>query len=91
VIWGSEVLITGPVVSSKAWKLLCGIEPLRHRLVHGFKAIDPARMKAATSLLLLLVEDHDWLESVPLVDAKRQKDRILVGSLLSPTSSASKR
>jgi hypothetical protein len=73
-----------PRVSSKAWKLLCGVEPLRHRLVHGFKAIDPARIKVATRLLLLLVENHDWLESVPLVDAKKQKDRILVGPLLSP-------
>jgi hypothetical protein len=71
-----------PGVSAKAWRLLCAIEPLRHRLVHGFKTVDPIRVKTATSLVLFLVENHQWLESVPLVDAKKKKDRILVGSLL---------
>ena len=72
-----------PVVSASAWRLLCDVEPLRHRLVHGFKTVDPIRTKTATRLVLFLVENHQWLESVPLVDAKKKKDRVLVGSLLS--------
>ena len=28
--------------SAKAWKALAKIEPLRHRIVHGFKTSDPA-------------------------------------------------
>lgn len=72
-----------PGVSAKAWRLLCGVEPLRQRLVHGFKTVDPIRTKTATRLVLFLVENHQWLESVPLVDAKKKKDRILVGTLLS--------
>jgi len=73
-----------PEPSARAWRLLCSVEPLSHRIIHGFKTVDPIRAKAATRLVLFLVENHQWLEDVPLVVAKKKKDRILVGSLLSP-------
>lgn len=48
-----------PNKSGKAWKALVKIEPLRHRLVHGFKTSDPAQIKAATQLVLILVANHE--------------------------------
>jgi len=75
--------------SAKPWKLLCEIEPLRHRLIHGFKAIDPARIHAATKVVLLLVSEHQWLEDVPVVVSRKPSERVLVGPLLTARRSAS--
>jgi hypothetical protein len=76
-----------PNKSGKAWKALVKIEPLRHRLVHGFKTSDPAQIKAATQLVFILVAHHEWLSDLPVVDAPRKRDRFAVGSLLTPRRS----
>ncbi|TYQ25427.1 hypothetical protein PseudUWO311_15525 [Pseudanabaena sp. UWO311] len=68
--------------SAKGWKALAEIEPLRHRLIHGFKAMDPIRVQAATKVVICSVSNHDWLSTIPIVDASKEKDRIVVGSLL---------
>ena len=73
--------------SGKAWKALAKIEPLRHRIVHGFKTSDPAQIKAATQLVLILVANHEWLSDLPVVDAPKKRDRVAVGSLLTPRRS----
>ncbi|NJM48328.1 MAG: hypothetical protein HC860_20925 [Alkalinema sp. RU_4_3] len=74
--------------SGKGWKALRDIEPLRNRIVHGFKSIEPDRIHAATSVVLCLLSDHEWLSSVPIVDAAKTKERILVGPLLNPRRSS---
>lgn len=74
--------------SAKGWKALVEIEPLRHRLIHGFKSMEPVRVQAATKVVIRLVSDHDWLSAVPIVDAPKKKDRIVVGSLLKPKRSS---
>ena len=76
--------------SAKGWKALVAIEPLRHRLIHGFKSIDPARVQAATKVVIHLVSNHGWLSAVPVVDAPKKKDRIVVGSLLEHKRSSNK-
>lgn len=78
-----------PGASAKPWKLLCEIEPLRHRLIHGFKAIDPPRIQAATKVVLVLVSQHQWLEDVPIVDSRKASERVLAGPLLTARRSAS--
>jgi hypothetical protein len=77
-----------PRKSAQSWKLLCEIEPLRHRLIHGFKSIDPPRIQTATKLVLLLISEHQWLEDVPIVDSRRPSERVLVGPLLTARRSA---
>ena len=79
-----------PGKSGKHWKMLTSIEPLRHRLIHGFKTVEPARINVATRLVIFLVINHEWLSEVPIVDAARKKDRILVGSLLTPRRTGKK-
>lgn len=71
-----------PNKSAKGWKALVEIEPLRHRLIHGFKAMDPVRVQAATKVVICSVSNHDWLSTVPIINAPKKKDRIVVGSLL---------
>ncbi len=71
-----------PNKSAKGWKALVEIEPLRHRLVHGFKTMDPVRVEAATKVVICLVSNHDWLSNVPIIDAPKKKDQIFVGPLL---------
>ena len=78
-----------PGTSAKPWKLLCEIEPLRHRLIHGFKSIDPPRIQAATKVVLVLVSQHQWLEDVPVLDSRKPSERVLVGPLLTARRSAS--
>lgn len=80
-----------PGKSGKHWKLLTSIEPLRHRLIHGFKTVEPARINVATRLVIFLVINHEWLSEVPIVDKARDKDRALVGSLLTPRRTSKKR
>jgi len=77
-----------PGASAKPWKLLCEIEPLRHRLIHGFKAIDPPRIQAATKVVLILLHEHQWLEDVPVLDSCKPSERVLVGPLLTARRSA---
>lgn len=77
-----------PGSSAKPWKLLCEIEPLRHRLIHGFKSIDPLRIQAATKVVLLLITERQWLEDVPIVDSRKARERVLVGPLLTARRSA---
>ena len=74
--------------SAKGWKALVEIEPLRHRLIHGFKSMEPVRVQAATKVVIRLVSDHDWLSAVPIVDAPKKKDRVVAGSLLEPKRSS---
>jgi hypothetical protein len=68
--------------SKKGWEALTYIEPLRHRLIHGFKAIDPIRVQAATKVVICLVSNHEWLSTVPILEAPKKGDQIVVGSLL---------
>jgi len=77
-----------PGISAKPWKLLCEIEPLRHRLIHGFKSIDPPRIQAATKVVLLLVSESQWLEDVRIVDSLKARERVLVGPLLTARRTA---
>lgn len=77
-----------PKNSGKGWKALAEIEPLRHRLIHGFKAMDPEIVQAATKVVIRSVSNHDWLSTVPIVDAAKEKDRICVGLLLEPKRSS---
>ena len=76
-----------PNKSAKAWKALVQIEPLRHRIVHGFKTSDPAQIKPATQLVLILVANHELLSGLPVVDAPKKRDCLAVGSLLTPRGS----
>ena len=68
--------------SAKGWKALAEIEPLRNRLIHGFKSMDPVRVQAATKVVICSVSNHDWLSTVSIVDESKEKDQIFVGSLL---------
>jgi hypothetical protein len=74
--------------SGKGWKALNDIEPLRNRLIHGFKSVDPARIHVATSVVICLLSDHEWLSTVPLVNSAKPKERILVGPLLNSLHSS---
>lgn len=71
-----------PKKSAEGWKALAEIEPLRHRLIHGFKAMDPVRVQVATKVVICSVSNHDWLATVPIIDTSEEKDQIVVGSLL---------
>lgn len=79
-----------PGQSGKVWRALSEIEPLRHRLIHGFKSVDPARMQAATEIVICALKNHDWLINVPLVEAPKKQDRVIVGSILTPRRSSKK-
>jgi hypothetical protein len=74
--------------SGKGWKALKDIEPLRNRIVHGFKSIEPDRIHAATLVVICLLSDHEWLSDVPVVNAAKKKDKVLVGPLLTPQRSS---
>lgn len=65
-------------ISGESWRGLRDIEPLRNRLVHGFKSMEPARIQTATSIVLDLVSDRQWLEIVKLT---HQGKEIKVGPL----------
>ena len=56
-------------------------------LFTDFITSDPAQIKAATKLVLILVANHEWLSDLPVVDAPRKRDRLAVGSLLTPRRS----
>jgi hypothetical protein len=77
-----------PRKSAQPWKLLCEIEPLRHRLIHGFKSIDPPRIQTATKVVLLLVSENQWLEDARIVDSRKARERVLVGPLMTARRSA---
>lgn len=79
-----------PSQSAKVWKALNEIEPLRHRLIHGFKSVEPARIQAATKVVICAVTNHDWLINVPLVEALKKQDQIVVGSILTRRHSSKK-
>jgi hypothetical protein len=50
------------------WKVLLGIETIRHRVVHGARTTAPAHLNAATAFVLAAVEDglraNGWLFEV---------------------------
>jgi hypothetical protein len=50
------------------WKVLLGIETIRHRVVHGARTAAPAHLNAATAFVLAAVEDglraNGWLSKV---------------------------
>lgn len=66
--------------TGKAWKNLKAIEPLRHRLSHGFKSVSPETAEIAADVVLFYLNDLSWLENIQLKDVHINQDK-QVGSL----------
>ena len=70
--------------SGKTWRVLLSIEPLRHRLTHGFQTANPKLILAATDVILAALMNQHWLErlEVPVYDKQQSKNKL--GSIMSP-------
>lgn len=66
--------------AGKAWRNLATIEPLRHRLSHGFKSVSPETAEIAADVVLFYLDDLSWLESIRLKDVHNNQEKE-VGSL----------
>ena len=55
-------------LSGKTWRKLIEIQPIRNRLSHGFKTLDPALIRAAGDLVLAALEFRCWLEAIEIHD-----------------------
>lgn len=59
--------------SGKMWRQLHQIENIRHRLIHGYKTIDPQRIFVASEFVLASLEDRHWIEQAkPFPDYPKQ-------------------
>lgn len=59
--------------SGKVWRELQQIENIRHRLIHGYKSIDPQRIFMASEFVIAALEDRRWIEEAkPFPDDPKQ-------------------
>jgi hypothetical protein len=77
--------------SGQIWRTLLSIEPLRHRLTHGFQTADPKLIKAATAVVLEAVSNQEWLEDLVLPSTGNVEDRNRLGPIMSPRGVKGKR
>jgi hypothetical protein len=70
--------------SGQTWRTLLAIEPLRHRLTHGFQTADPKLIKTATEIVLLSISNQQWLENLDLPSIGKLKCNAKLGSVMSP-------
>ncbi|MCP9909894.1 hypothetical protein KBZ15_08245 [Cyanobium sp. BA20m-p-22] len=75
--------------SGQTWRVLLSIEPLRHRLTHGFQTADPKLILVATEVILAALTNQHWLESleVPVCDKRKSQNKL--GSIMSPRTTLS--
>ena len=64
--------------------MLRQVEPLRHRIVHGFDGIDPKRLRYAARVVLELLRNREWLEDTKLQSEKGDTEPFIVGDLMAP-------
>jgi hypothetical protein len=76
--------------SGQTWRTLLSIEPLRHRLTHGFQTADPKLIKIATAIVLEATLSQQWLENLDLYSTRSMEASIKVGSIMTPRSIISK-
>lgn len=76
-----------PKASVEAWKMLEKIEQIRHRLIHGFRRIDPEVLKKSTCVVCSLLQCHQWMQDVPLGGDGQHKQR-LIGPVLAKRHSS---
>ena len=55
-------------ISGKIWRKLIEIQPIRNRLSHGFKTLNPALIRAAGDLMLASLQYRCWLEAIEIPD-----------------------
>jgi hypothetical protein len=70
--------------SGQTWRTLLVIEPLRHRLTHGFQTADPKLIKIATDIVLSSISNQQWLENLDLPSIGKTKGNTRLGSVMSP-------
>lgn len=70
--------------SGTVWRALQLIEPIRHKLTHGFRTTDPQKVRLATAITLAALKDHRWLETTQIRLFCNGNDVIKVGSILQP-------
>lgn len=76
--------------SGQTWRTLLAIEPLRHRLTHGFQTADPNLIKIATDIVLSSISNQQWLENLELPSIDNPKANIRLGSVMSSRGIISK-
>jgi hypothetical protein len=76
--------------SGQTWRTLRSIEPLRHRLTHGFQTADPKLIRAATAIVLEAVSNQEWLENLVMPSTDNLNDRSRLGSIIKPRGIRSK-
>lgn len=55
-------------LSGKIWRKLIEIQPIRNRLSHGFKTLNPALIRAAGDMVLTSLENRCWIEVIEISD-----------------------
>lgn len=76
--------------SGQTWRTLRSIEPLRHRLTHGFQTADPKLIKIATSIVLEGILDQQWMESLEINSSTKMNGFTKVGPIMTGRSMISK-
>ena len=73
-----------PKDAGRGWRMLRQVEPLRHRIVHGFDGIDPKRLRYAARVVLELLRNREWLEDTKLPSEQGDTEPFIVGDLMAP-------
>ena len=76
--------------SGQTWRVLLSIEPLRHRLTHGFHPADPKLIQAATDIVLAAITNQQWLEDLELRSLDKTIGSTRLGSIMSPRGAKAK-
>lgn len=70
--------------SGRTWRVLLSIEPLRHRLTHGFHSADPKLILVATDIVLAAIMNQEWLEILEISPKSNVEGCRLLGSIMTP-------
>jgi hypothetical protein len=70
--------------SGRTWRALLSVEPLRHRLTHGFHSADPKLILVATDIVLEAILNQEWLEILEISPKRDMEECTLLGSIMTP-------
>jgi len=79
-----------PGSSGAVWRALNKIEPIRHKLTHGFQTTEPEKVSVAIAITLAALQDQHWIETVPIPCRLKSEGFIKIGSILEPRISRKK-
>jgi hypothetical protein len=72
--------------SGQTWRTLLSIEPLRHRLTHGFQTADPKLIKIATAIVLEGFLNQQWMERLEINSSTNPDGFTKVGPIMTGRS-----